>query len=101
MLTSLATVIAASSDASLVAIWIALALIVLLLYFLPTYVALRRKLPNKGAVIVINLFFGWTFLGWVIALAMAYGRNKEPVQQIMYMQQPPTNPDQPKPPSTP
>jgi hypothetical protein len=46
-------------------------LIVLVLYFLPSIVAVARKVTNQGSVVVINLFLGWTFVGWVIALAMA------------------------------
>lgn len=46
-------------------------LIVLALYFLPSIVAVARKVTNQGSVVVINLFLGWTFVGWVIALAMA------------------------------
>ena len=51
------------------------ALIVLLvgvsLYFVPTIVGVIRKVPNVGSVVVINLFLGWTLIGWVVALAMA------------------------------
>jgi len=43
------------------------------LYFLPTIVALARKMPNVGSVIVINLFLGWTIIGWIVALAMSLG----------------------------
>ncbi len=46
-------------------------LIVLALYFLPSIVAVARKVTHQGSVVVINLFLGWTFVGWVIALAMA------------------------------
>jgi hypothetical protein len=46
-------------------------LIVLVLYFLPSVVAIVRKVTHQGSVVVINLFLGWTFVGWVIALAMA------------------------------
>lgn len=46
-------------------------LIVLVLYFLPSVVAVARKVRHQGSVVVINLFFGWTFIGWVVALAMA------------------------------
>lgn len=46
-------------------------LIVLVLYFLPSTVAIARKVTHQGSVVVINLFLGWTFIGWVIALAMA------------------------------
>jgi len=41
------------------------------LYLLPSIVAVTRKVPNSGSVIVINVFLGWTFIGWVVALAMA------------------------------
>lgn len=40
-------------------------------YWAPTIVAASRHVPNRGSVIVINLFLGWTVIGWVIALAMA------------------------------
>jgi len=49
------------------------AIALLVLYFLPTIVAIQRDRRNKGPIVVINLFFGWTFIGWVVALAMAYG----------------------------
>lgn len=41
------------------------------LYFAPTLLALDRDVPNKGSVAVINVFLGWTLIGWVVALAMA------------------------------
>jgi hypothetical protein len=41
------------------------------IYFLPALVAARRRHHNQGAVFVVNLFLGWTFIGWVVALAMA------------------------------
>lgn len=40
-------------------------------YFAPTIVAVNRKHHNIGAIAVVNMFLGWTFLGWVVALAMA------------------------------
>jgi hypothetical protein len=45
--------------------------IVLGVYFLPLVIAVNRKVPNVGSVAVINVFLGWTLVGWVIALAMA------------------------------
>jgi hypothetical protein len=46
-------------------------LIVLALYFLPSIVAVARKVTHQGSVVVINPFLGWTFIRMVIALAMA------------------------------
>jgi hypothetical protein len=40
-------------------------------YFIPTAVALFRGHHNKGAIIVLNLFLGWTLIGWVVALVWA------------------------------
>lgn len=43
----------------------------LLLYFVPTIIAGFRGHRNGVSIFVINLFLGWTFVGWVIALAWA------------------------------
>lgn len=51
-------------------------LLVLALYFLPSIVAVARKVTHQGSVVVINLFLGWTFIGWVVALAMASRTNR-------------------------
>jgi hypothetical protein len=48
-----------------------LAVVLLVLYFVPLIVAMLRHVPNVGSVAVINLFLGWTVIGWVVALAMA------------------------------
>jgi hypothetical protein len=54
-----------------------------LVYFLPSIIAIRRGVPDRGSVVVINLFFGWTFVGWVSALVMAARSRAVPVQVIM------------------
>lgn len=40
-------------------------------YFIPTIVAWVRHVPHRGSVTVVNVFLGWTVIGWVVALAMA------------------------------
>lgn len=37
-------------------------------YFLPTIIALVRQKRNTIAILVLNFFLGWTFIGWVAAL---------------------------------
>lgn len=48
------------------------ALIVLVImvatYFLPTIVAATRKHKNTLGIFFLNLFLGWTLIGWVGAL---------------------------------
>lgn len=41
------------------------------LYFLPAIIAMARHTHNSTGILLINIFLGWTFIGWVIALAMA------------------------------
>jgi len=44
------------------------------LYFIPTWVAKYHRHHNATAIFAVNLFLGWTFLGWVVALAWALTR---------------------------
>jgi hypothetical protein len=39
------------------------------LYFLPTLLAAVQRKTNAGAIFALNLFLGWTLIGWVIALS--------------------------------
>jgi hypothetical protein len=57
----------------------ALLLIAVVLYFIPSLIASSRQVRNRGSVIVINLLLGWTFIGWVVALAMACRTVDEPL----------------------
>lgn len=41
------------------------------LYLLPTIVAVSRRHTAHGAIAVLNVFLGWTFVFWVIALVWA------------------------------
>jgi hypothetical protein len=50
-------------------------IVALAVYFLPTIVAWRRQHQSETAIMVLNLFLGWTFLGWLIALVWACTGN--------------------------
>lgn len=45
------------------------------LHFLPSILAGVRKHNDIGTVFVLNLFLGWTLIGWVVALAWASSGN--------------------------
>ena len=52
------------------------------LYFLPAIVAAARGMDKQAAVIVLNIFLGWTLIGWVVALCWAgSGETREQAQQ--------------------
>ena len=38
------------------------------IYFLPSTISFNRDQPNKFAILALNLFLGWTLLGWVLSL---------------------------------
>ncbi len=40
----------------------------ILLYFLPSIVSMSRGHHNSNAICILNLFLGWTLIGWVVAL---------------------------------
>ncbi|MFY9876841.1 MAG: superinfection immunity protein [Rhodomicrobium sp.] len=48
---------------------IVLTIVALLIYFLPSLVAHKKQ--NASAIFILNLFLGWTVLGWVAALVWA------------------------------
>ena len=49
----------------------------LTIYFLPAMVAHSRKHRNKLAIVILNIFLGWTFVGWVIALVWSCTANTQ------------------------
>jgi hypothetical protein len=51
----------------------------LVLYFLPAIVASCREHHNKSAILALNLFLGWTFVGWVIALVWSLTNSAQAV----------------------
>jgi len=45
--------------------------VVISIYFFPTLISLNRGCKNKLGIFVLNLFLGYTLLGWVGALIWA------------------------------
>ncbi|RDH86381.1 MAG: hypothetical protein DIZ78_09435 [endosymbiont of Escarpia spicata] len=48
-----------------------LAAISIAIYFTPGWVAHGRKHQNANAIFILNLFLGWTALGWIAAFVWA------------------------------
>lgn len=42
-----------------------------LMYFLPSIVALARSKRDLTAIFLLNLFLGWSVIGWIVALVWA------------------------------
>lgn len=59
-------------------------LLMLTLYFLPTIIAVCRHSYYMAAAIVVNLFLGWTLIGWLLALILSLqNKPKTGSQQIV------------------
>lgn len=41
------------------------------IYFLPSLIAVGRQTHNTTGIFLLNLFLGWTGIGWIIAFIMA------------------------------
>jgi hypothetical protein len=59
-----------------------LATILFFLYFLPTLIAISRWY-GIGRVFALNLFLGWTLVGWVVALTLALTPKAKTTVQIV------------------
>jgi hypothetical protein len=51
-------------------------------YMLPWAIAASRGKSNHLAIGLLNLFLGWTFIGWVVALIMACGAHQAGAVQV-------------------
>jgi uncharacterized membrane protein len=55
--------------------WIIVGLVTL--YFVPAIVAFSRKHNSKVAIFIVNFVFGWSLVGWIVALIWACTGNTE------------------------
>ena len=47
----------------------------LFVYMIPMFIAIIRHHKQKISVIILNLFLGWTFVGWIMALMWALSED--------------------------
>jgi len=74
-----------SASPGLAAVVGAVVVVALPLYFLPVIIAYLRPAPDRASVVIVSILLGWTYVGWVIALALAV-RDRRPA--IMVLTQP-------------
>ena len=54
----------------------------ILLYFIPTIVSGIRRHANHTPILLTNLFVGWTFIGWFVALVWSTTNNIKPIENV-------------------
>ncbi len=56
----------------------------IVVYLLPAIIATSRIHQNQGAITVLNVAFGWTILGWVVALVWSVTEVHKPGRRRVY-----------------
>lgn len=51
-------------------------------YLLPSIIGFMRKKDNAVPILLLNLFLGWSLIGWVVSLVWATSKDA-PVQQVV------------------
>jgi hypothetical protein len=59
-----------------------LLIIALVIYMLPWLVAVQRRHRDRLAIGILNLFLGWSLLGWVGAFVWAASADVEDVEDV-------------------
>jgi len=49
----------------------AIFIILVCLYFVPTFIAHETKHPHFRGILALNILLGWTFLFWALAIVWA------------------------------
>ena len=56
-------------------------IILIFVYFLPSFVAHSNKKRSQDAIVLLNLFAGWTGIFWFVALIWAISKDT-PVAEV-------------------
>jgi len=47
------------------------------IYFAPSLIAAARHTHNATGIFMLNLFLGWTGIGWVLAMIFAFIKDRK------------------------
>ena len=62
---------------------IVMSLLIFVVYFLPTFIALIRRYNDSLGIMALNCLLGWTFVGWVVALIWSLKKPKHRYRDII------------------
>jgi len=63
--------------------------VLLVPYFLPTIIAILRQKTNTGSIFALNLFLGWSLIGWIVSLIWALSSDNLRTQTVIVNNMPP------------
>lgn len=61
-----------------IALIVFLCVLAILFEMTPTWIALLRGHPNWMPIAIINFFFSWTIIGWIVCLAWSFSSIHTP-----------------------
>lgn len=56
---------------------------IIIIYLLPTFIAFFKKKKNLASIAVVNVFLGWSIIGWIVALAWSVAKDTDH-QTVIY-----------------
>ena len=56
---------------------ISIVLILITLYFIPSIIAIKKRHKDLSKILMINIFLGWTIVGWIISLVIVINKQKK------------------------
>lgn len=59
-----------------------LAVLAIIVYFIPSIIGLKRKIRNKEILVIVNLLCGWTCAGWILCLIWSITEQTNTVKRI-------------------
>lgn len=59
-------------------LFVGLVALLVFVYFFPAINAQYRQHRERKAITVLNIFLGWTFLGWIVALVWSFTSQVDP-----------------------
>jgi hypothetical protein len=60
-------------------------ILILILYFLPSILAVCQSKRSLNAIFCLNLLLGWTVIGWIVSLIWALTHDLPPVTIVQHI----------------
>ncbi|WP_271766312.1 superinfection immunity protein [Aquimarina algiphila] len=75
-----------TSDATVGVVFVIFIIVGAIFYFIPSIIALMRGKSNTVAIIALNLFLGWSIVGWVVSLVWSLSSEVSPAKIVVNQQ---------------
>ncbi len=72
-----------TSDTTVGVVFVIFIIVGAIFYFIPSIIALMRGKSNTVAIIALNLFLGWSIVGWVVSLVWSLSSEVSPARIVV------------------